>query len=48
MSQAELKQSVYGDPVVRRIFDEFQARLVEVRAQPAAPFAAGGLAPRKP
>jgi DNA polymerase-3 subunit gamma/tau len=34
MSQAELKQSVYGDPVVRRIFDEFQARLVEVRAQP--------------
>ena len=37
MSQAELKQSVYGDPVVRRIFDEFQARLVEVRAQPSAP-----------
>jgi DNA polymerase III subunit gamma/tau len=48
MSQAELKQSVYGDPIVRRIFDEFQARLIEVRAQPAAASAAGGLAPRKP
>jgi hypothetical protein len=24
-----------ADPVVRRIFDEFQARLVEVRAQTA-------------
>jgi DNA polymerase III subunit gamma/tau len=48
MSQAELKQSVYGDPVVRRIFDEFQARLVEVRAQPAAPSTSSDLAPRKP
>jgi DNA polymerase-3 subunit gamma/tau len=48
MSQAELKQSVYGDPVVRRIFDEFEARLVEVRAQPSAPSSAGELAPRKP
>jgi DNA polymerase-3 subunit gamma/tau len=48
MSQAELKQSVYGDPVVRRIFDEFQARLVEVRAQPSAPSSSGELAPRKP
>jgi DNA polymerase-3 subunit gamma/tau len=44
MSQAELKQSVYGDPVVKRIFDEFQARLVEVRAQPSAPSAGGDLA----
>jgi DNA polymerase-3 subunit gamma/tau len=48
MSQAELKQSVYGDPVVRRIFDEFQARLVEVRAQPAVPPATGDLVARKP
>jgi len=47
MSQTELKQSVYGDPVVKRIFDEFQARLVEVRPQSAAPFVAGDL-PRKP
>ena len=43
--QNKLKQSVYGDPVVRRIFDEFQARLVEVRAQPAV---GNDLAPRKP
>ncbi len=44
---AELRQSVYADPVVRRIFDEFQARLVEVRAtgSAAAPSAA---ASRKP
>ncbi|MGA2409145.1 MAG: DNA polymerase III subunit gamma/tau [Candidatus Binataceae bacterium] len=35
--QAELKQSVLADPVSRRLFDEFQARLVEVRARPAAP-----------
>jgi DNA polymerase-3 subunit gamma/tau len=48
MSQAELKQSVYGDPVVRRIFDEFQARLVEVRAQSAASSAARDAASRKP
>lgn len=34
-SQAEMRQAVYGDPVVRRIFDEFEARLVEVRSQPA-------------
>ena len=46
-SQAELKQSVYGDPVVKRIFDEFQARLVEVREQPVGSFAAGDLV-RKP
>jgi DNA polymerase III subunit gamma/tau len=44
MSQTELKQSVYADPVVRRIFDEFQARLVEVRAQPSGT----DLASRKP
>ncbi len=47
MSQAELKQSVYGDPVVKRIFDEFQARLVEVRAHPADASGAGALG-RKP
>ncbi len=40
-TSAELRQSVYADPVVRRIFDEFQARLVEVRAN-------GTAAPRKP
>jgi DNA polymerase III subunit gamma/tau len=33
ISQADLKQAVYGDPVVQRLFNEFQARLVEVRAQ---------------
>jgi len=47
MSQADLKQTVYGDPVVRRIFDEFQARLVEVRAQASTPAASGDLSPRK-
>ena len=40
-TSAELRQAVYADPVVRRIFDEFQARLVEVRANETA-------APRKP
>lgn len=39
MSQADLRQTVYADPVVRRIFDEFEARLVEVRVQAAAPLA---------
>jgi DNA polymerase-3 subunit gamma/tau len=34
-AQAELKQAVIADPVVQRLFSEFQARLVEVRAQPA-------------
>jgi DNA polymerase-3 subunit gamma/tau len=34
-AQAELKQAVIADPVVQRLFGEFQARLVEVRAQPA-------------
>ncbi len=47
MSQAELKQSVYGDPVVKRIFDEFQARLVEVRAHPSAPPRSGDPGPNK-
>jgi len=47
MSQADLRQTVYADPVVRRIFDEFEARLVEVRTQPAAP-ASGEAALRKP
>jgi len=37
MTQADLRQAVYGDPVVRRIFDEFEARLVEVRASAAGP-----------
>lgn len=46
MTQADLRQAVYGDPVVRRIFDEFEARLVEVRAQPVAP-AAGDSVSRK-
>ncbi len=44
---AELRQSVYSDPVVRRIFDEFQARLVEVRANGSAAAPSAG-APRKP
>ena len=47
MSPAELKQSVYGDPVVKRVFDEFQARLVEVRAHPSAPPRAGDPGPHK-
>jgi DNA polymerase-3 subunit gamma/tau len=34
-AQAELKQAVIADPVVQQLFSEFQARLVEVRAQPA-------------
>jgi hypothetical protein len=41
-SQAELRQAVYGDPVVRRIFDEFEARLVEVRARPLGGDQTGG------
>ena len=47
MSQADLRQTVYADPVVRRIFDEFEARLVEVRVQAAAPPAVDS-GPRKP
>jgi hypothetical protein len=31
-SSAEARQALYADPVVRRIFNEFEARLVEVRA----------------
>jgi DNA polymerase-3 subunit gamma/tau len=38
LTQAEARQALYADPVVRRIFDEFEARLVEVRAQPAPAF----------
>jgi DNA polymerase-3 subunit gamma/tau len=45
-SQADLRQAVYSDPVVRRIFDEFEARLVEVRAQAVAS-AAGDFWSRK-
>jgi DNA polymerase-3 subunit gamma/tau len=37
-TQAEARQALYADPVVRRIFDEFEARLVEVRAQRAPAF----------
>ena len=48
MSQADLRQTVYGDPVVRRIFDEFEARLVEVRAPAAAPPASRDPESRKP
>jgi DNA polymerase-3 subunit gamma/tau len=48
MSQADLRQTVYADPVVRRIFDEFEARLVEVRAQAVAPAGPGDSASRKP
>jgi hypothetical protein len=32
---AEARQALYADPVVRRIFDEFEARLVELRTEPA-------------
>jgi len=32
---AEAKQALYSDPVVRRIFNEFEARLVEVRQRAA-------------
>jgi DNA polymerase III subunit gamma/tau len=48
MSQADLRQSVYGDPVVRRIFDEFEARLVEVRAEAPVTAGAGDSESRKP
>ena len=30
------RQALYADPVVRRIFEEFQGRLVDVRERPAA------------
>ena len=33
-TQAEARQALYADPLARRIFDEFEARLVEVRLQP--------------
>jgi hypothetical protein len=29
------RQALYADPVVRRIFEEFQGRLVDVRERPA-------------
>jgi DNA polymerase III subunit gamma/tau len=34
-TQAEARQALFADPIARRIFDEFEARLVEVRIQPA-------------
>jgi hypothetical protein len=46
-AQAELKQAVYADPVVQRLFNEFQARLVEVRAQPSNPGGDGAALPNK-
>jgi hypothetical protein len=43
------RQALYADPVVRRIFEEFQGRLVDVRERPAtappAPPAEGPAAP---
>ena len=33
------RQALYADPVVRRIFEELQGRLVEVRERPAVPSA---------
>ncbi len=36
---AEARQALYADPVVRRIFNEFEARLVEVRDDPRSPAA---------
>jgi DNA polymerase III subunit gamma/tau len=39
------RQALYADPVVRRIFEEFQGRLVEVRARPDARAAAPSEAP---
>jgi len=33
-TRAEARQALYADPVVRRIFDELEARLVEVRMEP--------------
>ena len=34
-NSADARQALYSDPVVRRIFNEFEARLVEVRATEA-------------
>jgi hypothetical protein len=45
---AEARQALYADPVVRRIFNEFEARLVEVRAAPCTRAAVEELpAPKK-
>ncbi|HXD90682.1 MAG TPA: DNA polymerase III subunit gamma/tau, partial [Candidatus Binataceae bacterium] len=41
-NSAEARQALYSDPVVRRIFNEFEARLVEVRADPQAPSKSAG------
>ncbi|HKV55122.1 MAG TPA: DNA polymerase III subunit gamma/tau [Candidatus Binataceae bacterium] len=32
---AEARQTLYADPVVRRIFEEFEARLVEIKTTPS-------------
>jgi DNA polymerase III subunit gamma/tau len=34
-TQAEARKALFADPIARRIFDEFEARLVEVRLKPA-------------
>ncbi len=39
------RQALYADPVVRRIFEELQGRLVEVRERPAGPSAPPAEAP---
>jgi hypothetical protein len=39
------RQALYADPVVRRIFEELQGRLVEVRERPTAASAAPAEAP---
>jgi DNA polymerase-3 subunit gamma/tau len=36
-TQADLQQKLYADPVVQRIFEEFDARLVEVKTVPNRP-----------
>jgi hypothetical protein len=45
LSIASDRQALYADPVVRRIFEELQGRLVEVRERPPAPSAPPAEAP---
>ena len=45
LSIATDRQALYADPVVRRIFEELQGRLVEVRERPPAPSAPPAEAP---
>ncbi|HYB90632.1 MAG TPA: DNA polymerase III subunit gamma/tau [Candidatus Binataceae bacterium] len=44
---AEDRQALYSDPGIRRIFDAFEARLVEVRSPAAPPARDGGGEPPK-